>query len=290
MSWIFYAFICAILAAAALIIHKRTLIRQHAMDYSAGLAVVNLIFALPLFFIIDMSQLQAVPVAAIFFVTILGAVAFLLVSKSVRHMDVSEASPLLVLGPGITAALAFFILGERLSAVQVAGISVLILGAYVLELKSHHDLFHPMRVLGSSRYVYYIFVALVLYSICAVMDRTILSRYGMDPVTYTAVAHVFLAFHFVMMLIFFHHGVLGLRESLRAAGPWIFVAAILTFGYRFAQATAVKTAYVGLVTPIKRLSSFFVTLVGGEIFHEKNLLRKTLACLVMLCGVVMILM
>jgi len=59
-------------------------------------------------------------------------------------------------------------------------------------------------------------------------------------------------------------------------------------GHRLAQMQAIQLAYAGLVIAIKRMSAFFVVLIGGEIFHEKNLLRKSIACLIMIGGAALI--
>jgi len=288
MSWVIYAFACAFFASAAAIVQKKTLHKQHAMEFSASVALLNLLISLPLFFFIDYSNLQFWPLVIVFFVSILAAIAFLLISKSVRHMEISSASPLLVLGPGITAVLAFLLLGEKLTLLQSTGIAILIFGSYVLELKNHHDLFHPLRVLKQSKYVYFIILALFLYALCGVNDRLILSRFGMEPITYLAFAHVFLAFHFLVMMTIFYGGFKDIKNGIRNAQPWIFIAAIFIVSYRFAQIHAVSIAYVGLVLPIKRMSALITTIVGGELFKEHNLMRKSIACVIMVLGVVLI--
>ncbi len=288
MAWLAYALICAFFASAAGIVQKKTLIRQHAMEFSASLAVLNLLLSLPLFFFIDFSGISINIIVGIFFLTLFGATGFLLIAKSIRHMEISAASPLLVMGPGISAVLAFFILGEKLTFFQAGGIAVLIMGSYILELEDYHNLLHPIRTIKQSKYFYFILIALLLYSVSAVGDRMMLSTFGIAPITYLAIVHVFLAFHFLVMITLFHDGIRGIRNGIRNAQPWLLLVAVLTVSYRYAQISAVKVAYVGLVLPIKRMSAFFTTIVGGELFHEKNLLRKGFACLVMIAGVVMI--
>lgn len=286
MSWLIYALICAIFTSAAVLVQKRTLIKQHAMEYSASLAFFNFVLSIPLFFLIDYSKVTLFPLIILFFISIFGAIAFLLIAKSIRHMEISSASPLFVLGPGITALLAFFILGEKLTLLQIFGISILIFGSYILELKNHHDLFHPLRILKQSKYVYFIILALLLYSFCAVFDRMMLSRFGVEPITYIAFAHVFLAFHFLIMMTFFHDGIKGIKSGIKNAGPWLLLIAILTIGYRLAQMQAIKVAYVGLVLPVKRMSALFTTMIGGGLYHEHNLLRKSVSCVIMITGMV----
>jgi len=45
---------------------------------------------------------------------------------------------------------------------------------------------------------------------------------------------------------------------------------------------------VSLVIPIKRMSTLISTVVGGELFGEEHLLRKSVACLVMIAGAYLI--
>ncbi len=48
--------------------------------------------------------------------------------------------------------------------------------------------------------------------------------------------------------------------------------------------------YISLVIPIKRMSAFFVTAVGGKVFHEKNLVQRTIACVIMLAGAFLVIL
>ena len=283
-----FAFLAAILTAAASVIEKRTLMREHALEFSSVLAMFNMILAIPFFFLIDYSKIAIFPLVCTFFVSMCGAVAFLLVSKSVRHMELSSASPLLVLSPGVTAVLAFLVLGEALSLFQIGGLILLMFGAYVLQLKNHHGLLEPLKVFRRSKYIHYIFIALVLYGVCSVMDRYILGYIGFQIEAYMAFVHVFLAANLFLMLYLFHDGVRGIIHGVKSAGWWIFVVALLTVSYRYFQFEAVKIASAGLVIAIKRSSVLFCVLLGGELFHERNIGRKLLAAGIMLAGLLMV--
>jgi uncharacterized membrane protein len=61
--------------------------------------------------------------------------------------------------------------------------------------------------------------------------------------------------------------------------------ALLTTLYRLAQAHATALAAVGLVVAVKRSSALFTTVIGGELFREHDLIRKSVACLIMIVGV-----
>jgi len=286
--WLIYAILCAFLLSAASLVQKKTLIREHAMEFAATLAIITMILCLPFLFFIDLSQLNPRIIFIIYSASWLGSIGFLLVAKSVRHMEISEAAPLLVIGPAVSAILAFVLLGEKLTLLQMSGILILIIGSYILELKSNHDFSHPMRIFRQSRYSIFILFAVALYAVASIFDRVVLSQYSIQPLAYIAVVHIFIAINFLILISLFHDGIRGIRHGLQNTGVWLLLAGMLTVGYRLAQAQAVQAAYVGLVLPIKRMSAFFTTIIGGELYHEHNLFRKSIACAIMLGGVLMI--
>lgn len=286
--WLIYSLIAAIFTAATSITEKKTLLKEHAMEFSTVLSIIILIISIPLFFIIDYSKLQLIPIILLFFSAILGATGFLLVAKSVRHMEISNSAPLFALGPGIITLLAFIFLKETISRNQTIGIMLLITGAYILEIRENKSILEPIKTLKKSRYHQYIILALILYSITSLFDRAILSRYDMNPIAFIAFAHIFLAFNFIIMLHIFHDGIKGIKHGTKNAGWWILLIAIFVISYRITQAYAIKIANVGLVTAIKRTSTLLTVIIGGEIFREKGLFKKTIASSIMILGAILI--
>jgi len=289
MNWLLFAILTAVFTSLAAITGKKILFKLHAMEFSATVAFLNLIISIPLFFVIDYSKITLVPVIIIFFVAVLAAIAFLHVAKALRHMELSDASPLIGLAPAIAAFLAFIFLGESLSLLQVTGLIVIVIGSYVLETRHHKGLLEPFRVIKKSKYIHYIFLALFMYAITSNLDRYVISRFDFQPAAYIAIAHLFLAIIFVIMMMRYHDGFKGVKHGLRVGGWWILLAALFTTSYRYFQMTALQVAYVGLVLGIKRLSILLTTVFGGELFHEHNLFKKTIAALIIIGGTILIL-
>lgn len=288
MSWFSYALISAVLLSIATLFQKKALRHEHAMEFSATFAIIAALVAVPFFFAIDYSKIALEPLIILFINSAFGATAFYLVAKSIRHMEISSSTPLFALGPGITVFLAYLFLGERLTAMQGWGSGFLLLGAYVLEIKNHHDLFEPVKVFLRSRYIHLIMLAMVLYSVSALLDRVLLSQYNFQPEAFIAFAHLFVAFHLFIMLSIFYKGVDGVRNGLRSIGPLLLIMAIIIVVSRYSQVEAVKIAYVGLVVSVKRVSVFLTTLIGGKLFHEHSLTRKVLAALITVIGAILI--
>ncbi len=289
MSWYLYALLAAGLVSLVSIFEKKILSRdEHAMEYATTLSILALVVSLPFFWVIDYSALTGRVLAILGGIAIVGGTAFLLIAKAVKHMEVSSVSPWLVLAPGLTALLAYPILGEKLSSQQILGLVLLLVGAFVLELKPHHKLSALWTDLKRERYLPLILVAIVLYTFTALADRFVLSRYHLAPITYLAFINLFLALYFIITSAIWHDGLRGVRHSLKTAGLPIFLVAVLVVGHRFALINAVGLAFIGLAVAVKRSSSLFTTILGGEIFHEHNILRKSLACVIMLLGVVLV--
>jgi drug/metabolite transporter (DMT)-like permease len=61
---------------------------------------------------------------------------YALYTASLGHLPVSVASLIATLEPVITAVMAFFLLGERLSTIQVMGALLIILGVIILRLEN----------------------------------------------------------------------------------------------------------------------------------------------------------
>jgi len=288
MVWFAYALFAAVFTAIAGLVMKKSLLKEHAMEFSAVIALFAVVISLPMFLMIDYSILQLPHLVMLFFVAIPGAVAFLLVAKAMRHMDVSKSLPLLGLAPGIAAVMAFGILAERITGLQIGGIVLLILGSYILETRKGRSLFEPLRTFKRSKYIHYIILALLLYGLTSVFDRFMLHNAGMEPMAYIAFAQVFLAFHFFVMLKLFHNGFKGIKHGIKRAGPWLFLFAVVLVGARVMQANAIKLAALGPVLAIKRASVLFTTIIGGGLFHEKELVRRSIASLVIVIGAILV--
>ncbi len=286
MQWYVFAIFAAILTAVSTIVEKKTLLKEHAMEFSAVLAIFNFLIALVLLPYINFNFPIRI-LGLMYLASVFGSTAFLFIAKSVRHMEISLVSPLMTFSPAIVVLLAFFILGEKVTSLQLFGIILLIIGSYVLETENH-DTKKIFTKTFKSNYFYYIFLALILYGFCSIFDKFILRT--ISPLTYIPIVQFFIAINFLILICIFHNGLEGIKHGIKNAGKWIFFVAILVTSYRLFYAQAVSMTYISLVIPIKSMSAFFATLVGGKVFHEKNLAKRTLACIIMLAGAVLIIL
>ncbi|MBS3144558.1 hypothetical protein J4208_03150, partial [Candidatus Woesearchaeota archaeon] len=92
--------------------------------------------------------------------------------------------------------------------------------------------------------------------------------------------------HMIILQFVKYNGIYDIIKVVRA--DWflllLIVATTIISDYLHLLAIAMPLTLLSLAIPLRRLSTLFVTVIGGELFHENNLLKKTLACIIMLLG------
>lgn len=291
MSWFVLAFFSALFSAAAALSQKQVLRKMEAFDFSLVVSFIVLVISIPMLLTMDFDKITTPSILALFVKSIIGAGAFICVMLAIKNLEVSGALPLLALTPGFVAVFAFLFIAESLSTNEMFGIGLLMLGTYILEVKSNQKLLDPYIILAKSKFHRYVIGALLLFTISSILDKVILKEFKLPPDSFLFFQHLFLALIF-FGVSFFRDKKMEVRIKTMKENKelfiWVFVIAVLTFGYRWTQIEAVKIAPVALVLSVKRISVFFSTLIGGKIFKESGLLKKAIATAVIIAGTLLI--
>lgn len=288
MSWLIIAFISAMLSAASAITQKKILFSVDALRFSLMVSLFGCLFSLPFLLTVNFSAITAMAVAVLFIKSLLGSFAFFYVMQSIRNLELSGALPLMALTPGLVAIFAFIILGESLSGFEIAGIVLLASGTYLLETKGKAGLAEPFRVFVRSRNHHYVLIALSLFTITSILDKMILKNYRLQP-------EAFLVFQQFFFLLVFAVTYYFTRRSDNICSGYnrnilllIITVAVLTIGYRYTQVLAFRIAPIAVVLAVKRISVLFAVVIGGRIFKEHDLLKKTIATIIIIIGAILI--
>ncbi|HUI30515.1 MAG TPA: EamA family transporter [Candidatus Acidoferrales bacterium] len=267
MTWLSFAFISAILSATAAVTQKKILFKIDALTFSFLLSAVIMIMSFGALLIVDVTDVSGITLAILILKGVINAFAFVLVMMMLERSDISGTLPLLALTPGITAVLAFAAIGETITAIEMIGLLLMIGGVLLLERRP--------TGLGNFRAQRYIWAALLLFAVSAVMDKVLVSGYKTSPIVVLFYQHA--VFLVVYVILFFNR-----RNSLRQLLTrkhipvllLIGLVALFTIGYRLTQLDAVKTGNVAMVLAVKRTSVFYASLIGGKMFSEKHLLIR----------------
>ncbi|PIE88297.1 MAG: hypothetical protein CSA04_02670 [Bacteroidetes bacterium] len=281
--------ISALGSATAAIFEKKALLKNDAQSFSLMVSAITAVFTLPFLFFVHLPSLSFTAIGLLFLKSLLGATAFLWVMKGLKENDISNALPLLVFTPAIVALLAFFLLDEKISPTEIGGMTLLLLGTYLLQLENKEWL-SPFYFLRRHRSQWYLIGAILLFSTTSILDKTLLKGYKLPPEAFLPLQQLF--YTLIFLTVFMLRGKKGkpLRKQFGETQKLLIAVAILTLLYRYSHILAVKTGAVALVLSIKRTSVFFAALLGGRYFREKHLARRSLATLIMVVGAIVILL
>jgi len=290
MTWFAVALISALLSAFAAITQKKVLFNLGALEFSFLLSIANLVFSIPFFFFIDYNTINILNLSILLAKSVIGVAAFLCVMIALKNLEISNALPLLALTPGFVAVFAFLLLGESLKTVEVIGLMFLIFGTFILESKNFKEFVFPFNVFLKSKYHRYIILALFLFTASSILDKLLLIKLNLSPISLTAFQHIYFAVLFSIIYLVFRRkeettSVVIKKDNL----GWIALISVLTIGYRYTQIVAVSLASVALVLAIKRTSVFWATMIGGKLFNDKDLLKRSIAAVLILVGAILIL-
>lgn len=290
MMWFLVAMISALLSAFAAITQKKVLFNLGALEFSFLLSLVNFIFSIPFFFFIDYSTINSINLSILFVKSIIGVAAFLCVMISLKNLEISNALPLLALTPGLVAFFAFIFLSESLKSIEVLGLLFLIAGTFILESKNIKEILSPSHLFKKSKYHKFIILALFLFTASSILDKVLLIKLNLSPVSITAFQHIFFALLFsITFLVFKRKEEVSSVNVKKDQLGWIALISVLTIGYRYTQIAAVSLASVALVLAIKRTSVFWATVIGGKLFNDKDLVKRSIAAVLIIIGTILIL-
>ncbi|MDP3917368.1 MAG: EamA family transporter [Nanoarchaeota archaeon] len=296
VSWQTLVLGTIIFTAIGSIIHKKTLFKEHAMEFSAVFTIFMAIISLFLWPYTNF-DFPAHYWWLMLFLIVLSSIAFLYVSKATRHMEISESSPLFTFGPVITAVLGFIFLEESLLPRQIFGILLMFAGSYILELKSKKsikkELLTPFKSIARSRYIRYIILALILYAVTDIIGRYMLdteNHTSIEPLTFLFILHIGIAITMFIFISIFHDGIKGIYHGIKTSWAWIALMVGILFISRLflVYAITIPMAKIALVVALRRSSVIITTFLGGELFHEKHLMQKILAAVIMVIGILLL--
>ncbi len=290
MNWFILAFISALFSALSAVSEKKVLFRISALDFSFVVSVITLLFSLPFFIPVHLSELSSIAIIILLFKTILSALAFLCVMFSIKKLEISEALPLLALTPGLVAIAGVIFINDILSTIEWIGILMMVIGAYVLELrKNSKNILEPLRALFRFSKYSYVFTALILFTVTSLFDRVLLKGYNLPPYTFMAFQQLFYALFFAVIVLVNQKGLIKQVKRINIKTFYLIIAiSFFTVIYRYTQIEATKLAPVALVLSVKRLSILIAVVAGGKLFSEEYLYRRIAAVILILAGAILL--
>ena len=250
---------------------------------------------IPLSCAVQVPHVDGIFVAALLASAALNWAATLLSTIALDKSDASLVSPLLTFNPAFTLVIAWLTLGEIPGVRQAAGVAIILLGAYLLEVEeTRTGLLAPLRALVHRPGALLAIIASALWGTTTVLEK--LSIEHMTPPSGPTVA---LLGTLIMVLLLTPGALLssgrggpsaqqsrwkGLRAHPRALALAVLIAGIAPlFGF-----TAIALGLVGYVTTLFKLSAVLTILWARVFLYEGQIRERLLGASVMLAGGVLV--
>lgn len=301
MNWFIIALIAPFLWAITNHIDKY-LINKYFRNRGIGSIIIFSsligIFVLPFILIIHPAVFAIKPILALLIVIngsiyVLGLLPYL---YALAEDEASIVVPLLQTIPVFSYVLAFFVLGERLTGIQVIASLLIILGAIVLSL----DL-NQKKIKFKKKVFWLMFLA----SFLAALNGLIFKYVAIQEDFWTTSFWEYIGFAIlsIILLVFIksyrNQFLLVIRNNKRVVLGWNTINEVLNIIAKIVMNFATLLAPLALVWVVNGFQPFFVLIFGiiitlffpyfgKEILVKKYLIQKVIAIAIMFVGVYML--
>ena len=287
MDWHTISFVCALSLATADAFTKKFFRTYSGWELLIIRVVIPAVLLAPL---MVYYPLPSVPTAFWSWMAVLvpaEILAMLLYLLAIRDSPLHLTLPYLAFTPVFNVATGHLVLGESVSLQGLAGILLVVFGAYLLnirQLKSTKNLLAPLIAIGKERGSRLMLIVAAIYSLTSVVGKSTMQL---------ATAQSFGIFYFIPIAItlvtvtlFFQPT--ALRVLYRQPAKSLFVGALMAIMIitHFLALSMVEVAYM---IAVKRTSLLFGILWGAVLFKEHHLSQHLIAGALMVIGVALIL-
>ena len=284
MTWFFLSVLTAMFASARDFQSKRFLDRINPLTVSWALSL----FAVPALGI-ALSFTKIPRIDGVCALQLLGAgcaltSGWIFYIRALSASEMSLSVPMISFSPAFLLILAPVFLGEYPSPLGIVGVSLIVLGTYVLgTTRASSGLLGPFHALLRERGPRLMLGAAISFSFAATFEKAGISR--SSAILFAFSENVFTSLVMIPIIYVKHRpGFAEIRANWKPLLPVGFCIAMMFI----CQATAMSLGPVAYVVAIKRFSVLFTVLAGGVLLKEQHLAGRLAGSAVMLCGILCI--
>lgn len=239
------------------------------------LVMVPFIEIPPLDFTFWLSTIAALP---------LDVIAVLLYIKAIKVSPLSLTIPFLALTPIFLIATSFIMLGELPDPSGMAGIALITIGAYLLNINSlEKGILSPMKAIVKEKGSLLMIGVAFIYSITSNLGK--IAVVHSSPLFFTVAYTTIFSIFFLPYVIFKERKIVTVIKAR--------IPLFLLIGFLFAIMSTVHFLAISLIEvsymiSVKRTSLIFSVLYGWLVFKEENIRERLLGSIVMVIGVILI--
>ena len=284
MEWLLFALLCSFFNALQQVSTRRTL--RHVDQYVVVLSYF--LFSMPFLWFslwfVGVPSLKPGFWSACLWSIAINLVAFTLYIKALQLSSLALTVPFLAFTPLFLLPVAYVLRGERAGPQGWLGIMLIVLGAYVLNIKHRRrGWLAPFRAILKERGSVLMLIVAGLWSFSATIEKT--AVLASSPVFYPAV------FSLVFPFLYGPIALWGSRTPVRTLKRRLHELVALGFlegVMSIFQMMALQMSLVVYVIAVKRSGMVFAVLIGAVFLGEKEWREHLVGSLMMAAGVVLI--
>ncbi len=218
---------------------------------------------------------------------LLHFVYWVFLTKALETGDLSLVYPIMRSSPALVLLFSIFVLNEDVSPQGVAGILLVVLGSYAINMRhfSFSEWVGPLRALFRDRSIQFAFLTLVTVAAYSVVDKVAVGH--IHPVAF---AYIYPWFSMLLFSGYIRQcKVKGeIKNEWRANRKTILVCGFLSiFGY-FLILVAFTFERVSYVVGLRQVSIIFAVLLGGYALKEKHQKLRFISASIIFIGTFLI--
>lgn len=280
--WIIMSLIAAFTGGTSDALTKRALQSYNVYAIAWLRQLVVVILLAPWLFFIPIPQINADFFRAFLSALPFEVIAYVFYMKAIKISPLSLTVPFLSLTPICLMIIPYVILGESVSILGGAGILLIALGSYTLNMKEiSKGFFEPVRAISREKGSVFMIITAILYGFTNTFGKQAIENSSalFFGVTYNIV------FFMALSPVIFKIGKIHLRGHIcsKALGAAIapgFFAAITVIFYT----VAMSLANVAYMVAVSRLSLLVGVIYGHFLFKETGFRERLIGTMLMLIG------
>jgi uncharacterized membrane protein len=282
MIWLAFAILTAFFESLKDVLSKHSLNKLDTYIVGWASMMLTALFLLPLLLFIPLPVLGPQFWPALLCGGSLNVVAFTLYIKAIKISDLSLTVPMVTLTPLFLLVTSPLMLQESASWVDMIGISCIVMGSYVLNLRDRaQGFFAPIRALFRQPGPRFMLMVAFIWSFTSAFDK--IGVKNSSPIIWAFSLFTFLALGMLPIAIYksrrYFHQVFDNLSILTLIG----LCSAISVAF---QMMAVNITLLTNVIAIKRTSALMSVYLGHLIFHESGLRERLLGSAIMVAGVI----
>lgn len=242
-------------------------------------------FFLPVYLLVDRPPLDFMFYLSFLVSLPINGIGFILYMKAIKISPLSLTVPYLAFTPVFMIFTGFVFLGEVPGIQGVAGIVMICMGGYVLNLDlDTFTLLAPIRAVFQEKGSMVMLLVAFIFSFAAVIGKVAILH---SSAVYFSVTF-FTVFNLVMFFLLLLMKKISMENLLKYKVKGLLIGGAMFFHALF-HCLSISLAKAAYMISIKRLSILFGVIYGGVFFDEKNMGMRMAGAVLMFLGSMMIL-